>query len=169
MVKRTMCLLSALAVGCASTASVPELGTVPGSEAQGQSSWRGLVVAPERRYSPYEAGAYRYSQSVEDRIVAQLGGVYGPYAGRWFASKSETDIEHIVARSEAYDSRLCAADGATKRQFSNDLINLTFAAPDVNRYQQRDHDVSIGRWYPAGFIRWYMRAVAGEVGPVLAY
>ena len=101
MVKRMLCLLSALAVGCASTATVSELGAVRGSEAQEQSSWRGLVVAPERRCSPYEAGDYQYSQSVEDRLVSRLGGVYGPYTGRWFASKSETDIEHIVARSEA--------------------------------------------------------------------
>ena len=30
-----------------------------------------------------------------------------------FANKSETDIEHMVARSEAHDSGLCAADNAT--------------------------------------------------------
>ena len=46
---------------------------------------------------------------MEDRIVAELAGVYGPYTGRWFASKSDTDIEHVVARSEAHDSGLCAA------------------------------------------------------------
>ena len=69
-----------------------------------QDSWRGLVVAPEQRCAPYDTDDYRYPQSVEDRIVAQLGGVYGPYTGRWFASDSETDIEHIVARSEAHDS-----------------------------------------------------------------
>ena len=67
-------------------------------------SWRGLVVAPERRCTPYDADDYRYPQSVEDRIVDELGGVYGPYTGRWFASKSDTDIEHMVARSEAHDS-----------------------------------------------------------------
>ncbi len=157
MVKRTLCLLSALAVGCASIASVSELETVPGSEAQGQSSWRGLVVAPERRCSPYEAGDYQYSRSVEDRIVAQLGGVYGPFTGRWFTSKSETDIEHIVARSEAHDSGLCAADGGTKRRFSNDLINLTLAAPSVNRYQKRDHDAA--EWLPERNRCWFAARV----------
>ena len=78
-------------------------------EVQAQSSWRGLVVAPEHRCSPYDSDEYRYSQSVEDQIVEALGGVYGPYTGRWFASQSETDIEHMVARSEAHDSGLCAA------------------------------------------------------------
>ena len=70
-----------------------------------QTLWQGLVVAPESRCSPYDADDYRYPQSVEDRIIAELGGVYGPYTGRWFANKRETDIEHIVARSEE-DARL---------------------------------------------------------------
>ena len=30
-----------------------------------QTSWRGLVVAPERRSTPYDADDYRYPQSVE--------------------------------------------------------------------------------------------------------
>ena len=37
-----------------------------------------MVVAPEQRCSPYDADDYRYPQSVEDRIVAELGRVYGP-------------------------------------------------------------------------------------------
>ena len=90
-------------------------------------SWRGLVVAPERRCTPYDADDYRYPQSVEDRIVNELGGVYGPYTGRWFASKSATDIEHMVARSVAHDSGLCAADPATRLRFASDLLNLTLA------------------------------------------
>ena len=101
------------------------------------SSWRGLVVAPERRCSPYDADDYRYPQSVEDRIVAELGGIYGPYTGQWFASQSETDIEHMVARSEAHDSGLCAAGDATRRRFATDLLNLTLASPSVNRNQKR--------------------------------
>ena len=38
--------------------------------------WRGLVVAPEERCTPYDASKYRYPQSVESRIAASLGGVY---------------------------------------------------------------------------------------------
>ncbi len=108
------------------------------------ATWNGLVVAPETRCSPYDSGDYRYSQSVEDRIVRSLNGVYGPYNGRWFGSKRETDIEHIVARSEAHDSGLCRADQATRRRFSEDLRNLTLAAPGVNRHQKRDHDAAAG-------------------------
>ena len=110
------------------------------------TTWRGLVVAPEVRCAPYDADDYRYPASVEARIVAALGGVYGPYTGRWFASPRETDIEHLVARSEAHDSGLCAADAATRRRFARDLRNLTLAGPTVNRHQKRDQDAA--EWLP---------------------
>ena len=111
-----------------------------------QTLWRGLVVAPEVRCAPYDADAYRYPQSVEARIVAALGGVYGPYSGRWFASPRDTDIEHIMARSEAHDSGLCAADAASKRRFASDLLNLTLASPAVNRTHKNDKDAA--EWLP---------------------
>ena len=119
-----------------------------------QTSWRGLVVAPEQRCSPYDADDYRYPQSVEDRIVAELGGVYGPYTGRWFASTSDTDIEHMIARSEAHDSGLCAADLATRRRFATDLLNLTLAGPRVNRYEKVDRDAA--EWQPAQNRCWFV-------------
>ena len=106
--------------------------TVPTPGTAGQT-WRGLTVAAEYRCSPYDADDYPYSQSVEPRIVADMGGIiYGPYTGRTFSSTRETDIEHIVARSEAHDSGLCAASPATRRRFSSDLLNLTLASPSVN-------------------------------------
>lgn len=100
------------------------------------TGWRGLTVADEERCSPYDPGDYPYSQSVEPRIVAEIGGiVYRPYIGRVFDSIGDTDIEHIVARSEARDSGLCAADSLARKRFSSDLPNLTLAAPDVNRHR----------------------------------
>ena len=101
------------------SAALAVLCVPPSARAQQQRSlWRGLVVAPEQRCSAYNADDYRYPQnrhprlglglepiaSVEDQIVTELGGVYGPYTGRWFASQFETDIEHMVARSEAHDA-----------------------------------------------------------------
>ncbi len=89
---------------------------------------------PEHRCEPYDRGDYPYSQSLEAGIVASMGGrIYGPYTGRYFANARQTDIEHIVAFSEAHDSGLCAADGATRRRFASDPLNLTLAAPAVNR------------------------------------
>ena len=90
---------------------------------------------------------YSYPQSVEPRIVAQMGDIiYGPYTGRWFSSTRETDIEHIVARSEAHDSGLCGAGPATRRRFASDLLNLTLASPQINRSQKVARDGA--EWLP---------------------
>ena len=59
--------------------------------------------------------------------------IYRPYSGRLFRSTLETDIEHVVAVSEAHDSGLCAADAETRRRFATDLLNLTLASPEMNR------------------------------------
>lgn len=67
-------------------------------------TWRGLVVAPEHRCSAYERQRdYPYPQSVEADIIHNLGNVYGPYSGTCFSSARDTDVEHIVAVSEAQD------------------------------------------------------------------
>ena len=126
-------------------------------ELHAQTIWRGLVVGPEQRCASYHTDDYRYPQSVEDRIVAELGGVYGPYTGRWFASTSETDIEHVMARSEAHDSGLCAADPARRRRFATDLLNLTLAGPRVNRYEKVDRDAA--EWLPAQNRCWFAARV----------
>ena len=113
----------------------------------GTVTWNGLVVAPEDRCSPYDSDEYPYSQAVEERIVAEMGWIiYGPYTGTHFSSTKETDIEHIVARSEAHDSGLCAADASTRKRFASDTLNLTLASPTVNRHQKSDHDGS--EWLP---------------------
>ena len=121
------------------------------------NTWRGITVAAEHRCSPYDSDDYRYQQSVEPRIVAELGGIYGPYTGTWFESIRETDIEHIVARSEAHDSGLCAATPATRRQFASDLLNLTLASPSVNRHQKVAKDPA--QWLPDLNQCWYVNRV----------
>ena len=121
-------------------------------------TWRGIVVAPERRCSPYEADDYSYPQSLEARIVSGLGGkVYGPYTGRCFSSPQDTDIEHIVAQSEAHDSGLCAADAETRRRFARDPLNLTLANPRVNRYEKRGKDAA--EWLPNVNECWFAAAI----------
>ena len=90
---------SGFALACAT--AVFTLGLVAGASAE---TWRGLTVAPEHRCAPYDKKRdYPYPQSVERDIERELGAVYGPYTGRCFASTRETDIEHIVAASEAQD------------------------------------------------------------------
>ena len=116
------------------------------AKTSGQETYRGVVVAPERRCSPYDRSEYPYPQSVEADIVAGIGKVYGPYTGRCFNSARETDIEHMVALSEAHDSGLCAADSSTKAAFSRDLLNLTLANPQLNRYAKGAKDAA--EWLP---------------------
>lgn len=121
-------------------------------------TWRGLVVAPEDRCSPYDRERdYPYPPSVEADIVRQLGAVVGPYSGRCFGSMAETDIEHIVATSEAHDSGLCARDRATRARFASDLSNLTLAAPRVNRHQKSGKDAA--EWLPARNRCWFAATV----------
>ena len=67
--------------------------------------WRGIVVAPEERCSPYDPDDYPYSPSVEAKIVEELGGVYGPYTGRWFEGIRDTDIAGVSQREPPPESR----------------------------------------------------------------
>ena len=50
---------------------------------------------PSTTAHPTAVATILTSQSVEARIVAGMGGrVYGPYTGRYYANRRETDIEH---------------------------------------------------------------------------
>ena len=89
-------------------------------------TWMGLEVAPEDRCSEYNRDReYRYSQSLEPQILEQMGGeIRCRYTGQVYDTLSETDIEHVVAISQAHDSGLCAADEETRRTFVSDFDNL---------------------------------------------
>ena len=137
-----------------SPTTAPEPTQAAHPPTQSSSMWRGLTVAPEHRCSPYDSDDYRYSPSVEPRIVNAQGGIYGPYTGTWFNNIKETDIEHIVARSEAHDSGLCAANAATRSEFASDILNLTLASPSVNRHQKIAKDIS--DWLPELNQCWYV-------------
>ena len=115
--------------------------------------WRGLVVAPEERCAPYNADEYSYPQSVEPQIADRLGGVYSPYTCETFGELTETDIEHIVARSEAHDSGLCSASPERKREFARDIRNLTLSAPHLNRNLKGAKDAA--DWTPGENRCWF--------------
>lgn len=131
---------------------------LPGlSLAQGEV-WRGIPVAPENRCSPYDRDDYPYSQSVELQIIAREGGeICSPYTNECFESRFDTDIEHIIAVSEAHDSGLCVASAATRAQFASDLRNLTLASPALNRNQKRAKDAA--DWLPAQNRCWFANQI----------
>ena len=115
-------------------------------------------LAAENRCSPYDADDYYYPQSVEQQIVNRMGGrIYSPNTGAYFSSTRETDIEHIVARSEAHDSGLCAAGNDVRSAFARDLDNLTLADPSTNRHQKIGKDLA--EWLPAQNRCWYVNQV----------
>ena len=150
--------VSASGAACALEDHPPPFALAPTQlSTQASILWRGITVAAEDRCSPYDPDDYSYSPLVEPKIVEDLGGVYGPYTGRWFGTIRETDIEHIVARSEAHDSGLCAADSATRSEFASDLLNLTLASPSVNRHQKVNKDVA--EWLPDLNRCWYVDRV----------
>jgi len=114
----------------------------------------GVAVAPENRCAPYSRDQYAYSQTLEPQIVAQQHGyMFSPYNGQFFYDLSESDIDHIVALSEAHDSGLCAASQETKWAFANDLLNLTLANPQLNQQQKRNYDLA--EWLPIMNVCWY--------------
>ena len=109
-------------------------------------TWMGLEVEPESRCSAYNRTPdYRYSRYLELAIAARMGGIRCRYTGRLYRSLRQTDIEHVVALSEAHDSGLCAADAATRQRFANDLLNLTLSDPVVN---SRKGGKDAGEWMP---------------------
>lgn len=135
-------------------------GPGPADPTAGRSDrrgWRGLTVADENRCSPYDAGDYRHPASIEDHVVARLGGVFSPYTCETFASTRETDVDHVIARSEAHDSGLCGASAATRERFAADLRNLTLAAPVLNRHEKSGKDAA--EWVPDRNRCWFAQTV----------
>lgn len=120
-------------------------------------SWRGLTVVSENRCSPYRASQYSYTQTLENRLIESMGAVYGPYTDTCFDSAKETDIEHIVARSEAHDSGLCSESSEVKKAFARDLLTVTLASPHVNRDLKGDKDAA--DWLPQQNRCWFANRV----------
>ena len=120
-----------------------------------------LKVAPENRCAVYSAKAYKYSALRDRDYVEQFGyvvrrhdplkgmldrGFPSPYYhGISFRFLQDMDIEHVVARSEAHDSGLCAYPERWS-EFGNDMDNLTVAAEHPNRTLKKAKDPA--EWMP---------------------
>ena len=134
-------------------------------ETDSSETWRGLQMASEDRCSAYDRDDYPYPQSVEPLIAARLGGWWSPYDGTVFENRSQSDIEHIVAVSEAHDSGACRWGSRRRSEFARDLDNLTLATPRLNRFEKRAHDAA--DWLPEHNRCWFagrVLAVRREYG-----
>ena len=67
---------------------------------------------------------------------------------------ADTDIEHIVALAEAYDSGVAESD---YRTIAADIDNLTVAVPNVNRFDKGDRDAA--EWQPDRNRGWYAATI----------
>ena len=115
-------------------------------------------IAAEERCSRYSELDYTFPQSTESAIVTKLDGrIYSPYTGQFFQDTSETEIDHIVARSEAHDSGLCGASPETRKAFASDLDNLTLTSSRLSRNSKRAYDLA--EWLPIVNVCWYVDTV----------
>ena len=80
-----------------------------------------------------------------------------PTTGPGSTVSGDSDIEHIVAVSEAHDSGLCAASAAVRARFARDLDNLTLATPRLNRYVKVARDAA--EWLPELNRCWFAETV----------
>ena len=55
---------------------------------------------------------------------------------------------------------LCVADAGTRRRFASDLLNLTLAAPAVNRHRKSGKDA--GEWLPRVSRCWLAARVVAD-------
>ena len=159
-------------VACESTQHpngyVPATGSTPPTTSErkcpaASPTWMGLPVCEEGARIGYDRDAFgsAYS-SLEDEIIESLpkvgGQVYTPYTCRLFDIRADgtaaTDIEHIIALAEAYDSGLAESQFRT---FAGDIDNLTIADPAVNRDQKSDRDA--GEWGPLQNSGWFAARV----------
>ena len=119
--------------------------------------WCGLAVVEEAHVGcpmPYDSHAYRYDADRMEREVARrTTGLFAPYSARVPASLHETDLEHVVARSEAHESGACFLSPVQKRSFANDTANAVLAFPRVNRVEKRAKDA--GEWLPRHNREWF--------------
>ena len=125
----------------------------------GSSTWMGIPVCDTGPREGYDRDAFGTEyRSLEDEIVDSQpqvrDSVYTSYTCKLFEinedGTADTDVDHIVALAEAYDSGL---DSGSFRDFGKDLDNLTLADPTVNRHRKSDNDAA--EWSPTYNRGWY--------------
>lgn len=154
--KYTILLANALFIACGDDDNTID-GSNDNTIGSTASHWRGIEIRPENRCSPYDRSDYPYPPSVEDVIIEELGGIYSPYTRECFSNSQETQIEHIVALSEAHDSGLCDEDRQIRREFASDPLNLTLASPALNGSDKRHYDGA--EWMPPMNKCWFAQRI----------
>ena len=115
-------------------------------EAFGAEQWRGIRMEPEKECSPYDPMLYPYDR---ERIGAQywinVGAFFSPYDNGAY-HYDQVDLEHRVARHQAHVSGMCSRSRMEQAKFANDVRNITWATPHINRELKGDKDAA--GWMP---------------------
>ena len=99
-----------------------------------------LTLAPENDRAGYQRPTTNRYQRHERAVYLELGMDRTPYTCTAIGGNlRSTDVEHIVALSEAHDSGLSPD---RMLAFSGDPFNLTVAMPKENRNVKRDKDAT---------------------------
>ena len=99
-----------------------------------------LTLAPEQDRAGYQRPTTNRYQRHEREVYLDLGMDRTPYTCAAIGGNlRSTDVEHIVALSEAHDSGL---PSERMLAFSGDPFNLTVAMPRENRIAKSDKDAS---------------------------
>lgn len=145
-------VLGAAALGLMLGVSLALADATPSS-----ASWCGLAVVEEADVGctePYDGHDYRYdADRWEPEVARRTGGLFAPYTGRVPESLHDTDLEHVVARSEAHESGACHWSPVQRHTFANLTENMVLAYPRVNRVEKRAKDA--GEWMPPRNRRWF--------------
>ena len=120
-------------------------------------TWRGLEVTAEDRCSEYRQSDYSYSRPRLLHTLMDRDGRWLRYTDRLFESPHQVDIEHVVARSEAHDSGLCAASVHVRRLFADDTLNQVLAGSRLNRVDKGNKDAA--DWMPPENRCWFASTV----------
>ncbi|MYD45125.1 MAG: hypothetical protein F4W92_02065 [Gammaproteobacteria bacterium] len=118
-----------------------------------QSLYFGLRVEPENTCTEYNSAEYPYGSTIDVIKAKEMGGIFGAFENQCFDTFKDVDVDHLVARKEAHDSGLCAAEAQIKINFANDLENIALASASVNR-SKSDRDPS--DWLPDHNACWYV-------------
>ena len=126
---------SAVAIAIIAVAAV----VMPRS-AQAQGIPVSLTLAAEQAREGYRRPTTNRYQRHERAVYLDLGMDRTPFTCTPIAGNlRSTDVEHIVALSEAHDSGLAPG---RMLEFSGDPLNLTVAAPRENRHVKSDKDAA---------------------------
>ena len=141
------------------TVGIDDHVAIAEQEEQRDSSemWRGLEVAAESRCSHYDPRDYKYGLSIEPVIAARDQGKSRYDETITFDDLSQSDIDHVVAISEAHDSGLCGETDLVRFLFANDRDNMVLATPQLNRNEKRGRDAA--EWLPKSNRCWFANTI----------